>query len=260
MKKTGELWKDKGIATVVIVVIILILLVLFGVDTHGKKENSSTVSNKTSSTKPAEISKPTKTQIICLDPGHGGKDTGAVYKKIYESNVNLIVAKVIKTTLESDGYQVFMTRDDDSFVYKRDRARYCNSVKASVMVSIHHNSYETDTSTDYATALYYKSSDVALASSILGAVSDEMKMRDQGIAKFDNSMLYIATMPAMMSEAFFITSSKEYGQISQSDSARLKSEGSAISTGIKNYFANPKATADNVDVNSLIIDRSDYGD
>lgn len=231
-------------------------------DTASSTENlSNSTTNSTEETSPTSGSNTTKkSEIVCLDPGHGGSDTGAEYKNITEADINLIVVKQLKTLLETDGYTVYLARSDDTFAPKRSRARYCNSVNASVMVSVHHNSYDTDTGVDYSTALYYKDTDIALASSILEAVTDQLDTRNQGIAKFDNSMLYIATMPAVMSEGFFITNTSEYNQISKSNSARLTAEAEAIKTGIENYFANPDASAATTDINSLNIDRSDYDD
>lgn len=245
-------------ALIFLVVILTISLFAHKIALSHQSEIEST--NLATGTISEKKTTPTKSEIICLDPGHGGKDVGAEYKVITEANINLLVSNQLKSLLESAGYRVFMSRSDDSFVYKRDRARYCNSVKATIMVSIHHNTYTTDTSVDYSTALYYKNSDQALASNILESVTNDLGTKNQGIAKFDNSMLYIATMPAMMSEAFFLTNSKEYSLTNKKDSDRLKSEAKAIFTGIENYFANPNKSASPVDPNSLIIDRTDLGD
>ena len=252
--------KSRKIYFTLIFLAIVLTVSLFAHKIALSKQSATSNTNLESGTITEKKSTPTKSEIICLDPGHGGKDVGAEYKNITEANINLIVSNQLKSLLESAGYRVFMSRSDDTFVYKRDRARYCNSVKATIMVSVHHNTYTQDTNVDYSTALYYKNSDQALASNILESVTNDLDTKNQGIAKFDNSMLYIATMPAMMSEALFLTNAKEYGLLNKKDSDRLKLEAKAIFTGIENYFANPNKSASPVDPNSLIIDRSDYGD
>ena len=81
-------------------------------------------------------------QVIVLDPGHGGKDPGAVGKvlKAQEKAVNLAVALKLKQMLEREmGVQVLMTRSDDRFVSLGDRTKFANDNKADLFVSIHTN-------------------------------------------------------------------------------------------------------------------------
>lgn len=82
-------------------------------------------------------------KVIVLDPGHGGKDPGAVGKilKVKEKDVNLDVALKLKALLEKElGVQVLMTRTDDRFVSLGDRTRFANEKKADLFISIHANS------------------------------------------------------------------------------------------------------------------------
>lgn len=90
------------------------------------------------------ISKPDDRSInvIVLDPGHGGKDPGAVGKKLkaQEKDINLAVALKLKQVLEKElGITVLMTRSDDRFVSLGDRTRFANDRKADMFVSIHTN-------------------------------------------------------------------------------------------------------------------------
>jgi len=258
--------KQKRRKTMAIAVFVFLILAAAGISFFISSRNSQkiTTADTTEVDSPDILPKgsvteepPTKTEIVCLDPGHGGKDAGAVYKNITESELNLKVALQVRDMLEADGYKVYMSRSDDSFVYKRPRARYCNSVNASIMVAVHHNSYDTDHSVNYSTALYNKDIDKALAASVLNAVAEKLNTKNKGIATFDDSLLYIATMPAMLSEATFITSSAEYQQIIQKNSPRITAEAEGIAAGIENYFADPTASANVTDTDSLIIDRPD---
>jgi N-acetylmuramoyl-L-alanine amidase len=195
--------------------------------------------------------------IVCLDPGHGGNDVGAEYKNIYEANINLEVAKKVKEILEADKYRVYLTRSDDSTVEKRDRAKYCNSIKANILVSIHHNSYETDRTVDYSTALYYKNEDQLLASSILASTSSQLDITSQGIAKFNNSLLWVAEMPATLSEGFFMSNKTEYSSLTIKNSDRLDQEAIGIAKGITNYFTSPDQIQIAIGEEPLVIDRND---
>lgn len=79
---------------------------------------------------------------IVLDPGHGGKDPGAIgrYTKIYEKTINLDIAKRLKIILSSYGIKVYLTRDKDIFIPLADRAEYANRKKADFFISLHSNS------------------------------------------------------------------------------------------------------------------------
>ncbi|MFA6963547.1 MAG: N-acetylmuramoyl-L-alanine amidase [Patescibacteria group bacterium] len=247
----------------ILLAVVLLLLAGFVVPTIWSKYTRSKLSEPKeehkSTVKELIEAVPTKTESVCLDPGHGGNDIGASYNSIIESKINLIVAQEVATNLVAAGYKVYFTRTDDEFIYKRDRAAYCNSVKADILVAIHHNSYKTDRSVDYATTLYYKEIDKKLASSVQSSIASTLQIKDQGISKFNNSELWVAEMPAVMAEAFFITNTTESKSLAK-DNSRLISEAKAISDGIINYFTNPDAITDSTSADSLIIDRADLGD
>ena len=52
-------------------------------------------------------------KVIYIDPGHGGLDPGAIYKDIYESDLNLEISNKLVATLEAKGAIVYMTRYGD---------------------------------------------------------------------------------------------------------------------------------------------------
>lgn len=79
-------------------------------------------------------------KYIGIDPGHGGRDPGAVNKDILEKELNLIVAIEVKRLLEIHGFKVFITRTDDTLVPLIDRCKKFNEQKVDIGVSIHHNS------------------------------------------------------------------------------------------------------------------------
>lgn len=75
---------------------------------------------------------------VVLDPGHGGRDPGAIgVSGGYEKTVNLQVSHLIAAKLRAAGVQVTMTRTGDSFVDLNDRPAVGNRLSADVFVSIH---------------------------------------------------------------------------------------------------------------------------
>ncbi|MCD6531474.1 N-acetylmuramoyl-L-alanine amidase, partial [bacterium] len=66
-------------------------------------------------------------KLIVVDPGHGGKDPGAIGPSgIREKDITLAIAKYLKSELESRGYQVVLTRESDKFITLSDRSKLAN--------------------------------------------------------------------------------------------------------------------------------------
>ena len=77
---------------------------------------------------------------IVVDPGHGGKDPGAVRSKYREKDWNLAVGKELTRLLEKGGFEVKITRSTDVFIALSERSRIANNFKADLFVSVHVNS------------------------------------------------------------------------------------------------------------------------
>lgn len=107
-------------------------------------QNVKTASNDNKSWFFNDEDKPRKTRkkIIVLDPGHGGKDPGAIgaYGKTYEKNITLAMGKELKSILEKKGYTVYLTRSTDVFIPLRQRVRIAQRHKADLFMSIHADS------------------------------------------------------------------------------------------------------------------------
>src|SRR5690625_7824219 len=79
---------------------------------------------------------------ICIDPGHGGHDPGAIGPTgLRESEVVLDVANRIVSLLDERGHSVLMTRERDSFVGLRERAKVANHASSRIFVSLHCNAF-----------------------------------------------------------------------------------------------------------------------
>jgi N-acetylmuramoyl-L-alanine amidase len=80
-------------------------------------------------------------KIIVLDPGHGGKDSGAVGASSYEKTVTLAEALAVKARLERTGrYQVVMTRESDVFIPLEQRVQIARQAGADLFLSLHADS------------------------------------------------------------------------------------------------------------------------
>ncbi len=82
-------------------------------------------------------------KTIVIDPGHGGKDPGALGRGgAVEKHITLRVGLLLRDLIVKHlGTNVLMTRDHDTFVELEDRAKFANSHDADLFVSIHVNSH-----------------------------------------------------------------------------------------------------------------------
>jgi N-acetylmuramoyl-L-alanine amidase len=79
--------------------------------------------------------------LVVIDPGHGGKDPGAIGGKgLQEKEVVLDIGHRLRKLLEQQGHRVLMTRRGDTFISLDDRARIANREAADLYISIHANS------------------------------------------------------------------------------------------------------------------------
>lgn len=84
-----------------------------------------------------------KPKLIVLDPGHGGKDPGALgLRGTEEKNVVIRVARDLQQQLQPGGrYRVVLTRSGDTFIPLRERVARAEEVKADLFLSIHADSH-----------------------------------------------------------------------------------------------------------------------
>ena len=83
-------------------------------------------------------------KTIVIDPGHGGKDPGALGKNISnEKDIVLNISKKLRQVLIARGYTVLMTRDANRFIPLRERTKFATYHKADLFISIHANGSES---------------------------------------------------------------------------------------------------------------------
>lgn len=82
--------------------------------------------------------------VVMIDPGHGGKDAGALGRKTNEKTINLAVGKKLQKLINSKmkGAKAEMTRDGDYFITLKDRPNIAKRKNADIFVSIHANSVD----------------------------------------------------------------------------------------------------------------------
>jgi len=83
--------------------------------------------------------KAVKAATIIIDPGHGGKDQGAMVAGVNEAQVTLAVAKELKANLVKLGYRALMTRESDTFISLPDRPKFASEKGGDLFISLHCN-------------------------------------------------------------------------------------------------------------------------
>jgi len=144
------------------------------------------------------LANPAMAKGLYVDPGHGGKDPGAVHQEYHEKDINLQVAN----KLASHFKDVKVSRDGDTFISLSNRAKGANEKDADVFVSIHVNSSDKAPTTNGSEVWYYTGSEKGktLANDIATALGSERGVKDT--TKF--SVLKNTKMPAVLIELGFI--------------------------------------------------------
>jgi len=91
--------------------------------------------------KPAPGLEITGKRVVIIDPGHGGKDPGAIGPTgLKEKEVTLGIALYLEKLLKGSGIPVYLTRSKDEFVYLENRTNFANQKNGFIFVSLHANS------------------------------------------------------------------------------------------------------------------------
>ncbi len=203
-------------------------------------------------TKPVPTPKPSKQPVkqtgkltVVIDAGHNYSvtDTGATGCGLKEQDITYYIAAKVKPLLETNGFQVVLTRNslkenvsEESVVDSlKRRAEIANEIGADLFLSIHCNAgggYGTET-------YYYEESvnGVYLAEAIQECVVDAVGLEDRGVKEASFAVLRYTDMVAALLETGFIDH--------ESDAQKLKSEkgqnafAEGIAKGICAYFERP---------------------
>jgi N-acetylmuramoyl-L-alanine amidase len=136
---------------------------------------------------------------VILDPGHGGRDSGAMCGGVMEKDLTLDVARRVDRLLGSEGIATLMTRIGDTYVSLADRAALGNRVRDSIFVSIHFNQDNIPVATGVET--YYAAHQISAASVLASwlpflssrSASNSPKPESQSLAGFIQEALVTRT-------------------------------------------------------------------
>jgi N-acetylmuramoyl-L-alanine amidase len=160
------------------------------------------------------------TRKICIDPGHGGSDPGAVANGIQEKTMNLDIGKRFRDLLNKDtsnaagggNWKVYMTRDTDKAVSLASRVSYANSNKVDRFMSIHNNAGGgTGTETFWYT--YGSSSSKDLAGKVQAQVVAHVGSKNRGVKQANFYVLRETSMPAELLEVLFVDTTADANKL-----------------------------------------------
>ncbi|MDA8975279.1 N-acetylmuramoyl-L-alanine amidase [Akkermansiaceae bacterium] len=170
---------------------------------------------------------------IVIDAGHGGKDKGAYWHGVRESDLNLRVAKKVETSLKYRGYPVVMTRRSDVFLTLSKRAQIGNRYRNSIFISIHFNA--TPNTRVRGAETFYGGGKQGhyLASAIQKELVSKLKTSDRGARLGRYTVIKNTTCPAVLVECGFISNTSERNRCKTPAYQSLCAQ--AIVAGIERY-------------------------
>ena len=173
-----------------------------------------------------------KSLRVIIDAGHGGKDRGAVWGGVRESDLNLKVALRVEASLKSRGYPVTMTRRSDVFVDLRRRSQISNRYRNCIFISIHFNA-TSHTGVKGVETFYVGKRGRFLAKAIQNHLVSNLKVRDRGFKFKRFSVLNDTLCPAVLAECGFISNSYERSRCNSSSYQAAVAR--SIVSGIEGY-------------------------
>ena len=137
------------------------------------------IGGESNETKEARIQAAGSTYTIMLDAGHGGEDTGLIGEALEEKELTMAIVSKLKVMFENYGYQVVLTREDDTRLTKEDRVQAVNASPADLCVSVHLN-YSENAAKAGVETYYFAESD---ESEFLAMMVQESAVAETGAVK-----------------------------------------------------------------------------
>ena len=176
--------------------------------------------------------------LVAVDPGHGGEDEGCSSGDVLEKDINLQTALRLRDKLEELGYQVLMTRDDDTYFSLEERVTMANQGRADIYISIHQNSYESSQVSGMET--WYFEKETSRDSKKLAQLVHRETLASTGAGERQlrsDADFYVTThtaMPACLIETGFLSNKKEREMLVTEEYQDKLASG--IARGIDLYF------------------------
>jgi N-acetylmuramoyl-L-alanine amidase len=176
---------------------------------------------------------------IIIDAGHGDFDPGAIGPSgTREKDVNLAVAKYLKTELQNYGATVLLTRSTDIFLELSERTDIANRSDYDAFVSIHSNSFSSTsrgTETFYDTSVNFNGVQSKLmAQDVQTALTKHVGTYNRGIKDNDFFVTRENELPSILVELAYLSNPNEE-KLLKSDSFRRKAA-AGIRIGLQNFF------------------------
>jgi N-acetylmuramoyl-L-alanine amidase len=174
--------------------------------------------------------------LITIDPGHGGKDPGAIgIGGLQEKDVVLPISLEVSRILQQNGVQVVMTRNRDYFVSLAGRAQMANRARADIFVSIHANAISMSRpDVNGVETFYYSYSGQRLANAIQSRILRNIRIGNRGVKQARFYVLRNTAMPSALVEVGFVTG--RYDAPRLATSAFRSQMAQAIAEGILEYI------------------------
>lgn len=173
--------------------------------------------------------------LVMIDPGHGGKDPGAIgIGGVQEKNIILPISRRIAEILQQNGVQAVLTRDSDYFVTLPGRVEMADRANADVFVSIHANSAGANRPEVSGLETYYYDSGLSLARTVHNRILQSVNVRDRRVRKARFYVLRKSSMPSILVELGYVTGREDVSKLTNSAYQNQMAE--AIAQGILQYL------------------------
>ncbi len=179
---------------------------------------------------------------IVLDPGHGGKESGASGPTGYlEKDVNLVISKLLRDELVKRGAKVVMTREDDRDVSLVERQVIINKEEPAIALSVHHNSLpdngDAEKTKGFGTFWYHpQSHNVAIF--LQNYVVKNLRKPSYGVFWNNLALTRPSAAPAVLLELGFMSNPDEFEEIVNPQAQ--KKMANTLADGITEWFKTVK--------------------
>lgn len=260
MKNTGKREKNpelnRGGRAVALLVAFLVVLAILPQVRRGNGASSTEPAQSgavpTAQTEPVETKQEAPRFTVCLDPGHGGNDSGCVSGKRHESDDALTMAKLVKKYLEQENVQVVLTRTKDKYVELSERAQCANQANADYFVSIHRNLNPLGCGVETWTRADYSKESNALAEAIQKRMVKVGVQKNRGVKhgtqESASSSYYVlrkTKMPGVLIELGFIDNQKDNQLLDKHKKAYAKAIAKGIIQTYEKYHGEGEKSATN---------------
>ncbi len=189
-----------------------------------------------SSTPSLEVPRARQGQLtVVIDPGHGGRDPGAVgIGGLREKDINITVARRVQASLNARGINAVLTRADDRELDLQPRVNIAERADADVFVSIHSNAISLSRPDINGLETYYYSSGLSLAQTIHNNILQRTDLSDRGVRRARFYVLVNTSMPAVLVETGFVTGREDAARFRNPEEVNTIADG--ITAGILQYL------------------------